>query len=146
MLQDPDETGETWTYPGNTTTLGCELQFVQTNTLQVLADLIQHALSANQRYYVIAGQLKGEVKAIRELRNRNNLILPQAFAFCTEIRHAPVEDGAVGETAWRSCRQLQIVHLPDTVVSLLHGVFSWCQSLRAVVAPGCKYFRKYFRH
>ena len=134
---------------GNTTTLGCKLQFVQTNTLQVLADPIQHALSTNQRYYVIArveaghkGQLKGEVKAIRVLRNRNDLIPPQAFAFCTEIRHALVENGvkSVGEAAWRSCRQLQIVHLLDTVVSLLHGVFSWCQALRVVVAPGCKYF------
>ena len=46
----------------------------------------------------------------------------------------------VGEAAWRSCRQLQIVHLPDTVVSLLHGAFSRCQVLRTVTAPGCKYF------
>ena len=32
------------------------------------------------------------------------------------------------------------IHLPDTVVSLLHGAFSWCQILRVVVAPGCKHF------
>ena len=137
---------------GNATTLGCELQFVQTNTLQVLADPIQRALSTNQKYYVIArqcmveaghkGQLKGEVKAVRVLRSRNDKIPPQAFSFCTEIRHVLVENGVkiVGEAAWRSCRQLQIVHLPDTVVSLLHGAFSRCQVLRVVVAPGCKYF------
>ena len=79
---------------GNASTLGCELQFVQTNTLQVLADPVL------------------------------------------------VENGVkiVGEAAWRCCRQLQIVHLPDTVVSLLHGAFSRCQVLRVVVAPGCKYF------
>ena len=42
--------------------------------------------------------------------------------------------------AWRSCRQLQVVHLPDTVVSLLHGAFSRCRVLRAVTAPGCQHF------
>ena len=41
---------------GNASTLGCELQFVQTNTLQVLADPIQSAISTNQKYYVIARQ------------------------------------------------------------------------------------------
>ena len=46
----------------------------------------------------------------------------------------------VGEAAWRSCRQLQVVHLPDTVVSLLHGAFSRCRVLRAVIAPGCQHF------
>ena len=46
----------------------------------------------------------------------------------------------VGEAAWRSCRQLQVVHLPDTVVSLLHGAFSRCRALRVVIAPGCQYF------
>ena len=83
----------------------------------------------------------GEVKAIRVPRGRNDKISPQAFSFCAEIRHALVESGVkiVGEAAWRSCPQLQIVHLPDTV-SLLHGAFSWRQILRAVVAPGCKHF------
>ena len=84
----------------------------------------------------------GEVKAIRAPRGRNDTHSPQAFSFCTGIRHALVESGVkiVGEAAWMSCRQLQIVHLPDTVVSLLHGAFSWCQILRVVFAPGCKHF------
>ena len=137
---------------GNASTLGCELQFVHMNTLQVLADPIQSAISTNQKYYVIAkqcmveaghkGQLKGEVKAVRVLCSRNGKIPPQAFSFCTEIRHVLVENGVkiVGEAAWRCCRQLQIVHLPDTVVGLLHGAFSKCQVLRVVVAPSCKYF------
>ena len=34
--------------------LGCELQVVHMNTLQVLADPIQSAISTNQKYYVIA--------------------------------------------------------------------------------------------
>ena len=48
------------------------------------------------------GQLKGEVKAIRVPRGRNNKIPPQAFSFCAEIRHALVESGVkiVGEAAW----------------------------------------------
>ena len=88
------------------------------------------------------GQLKGEVKAVRVLRSRNDEIPPQGFSFCTEIRHVLVENGVkiVGEAAWRCCRQLQIVHLPDTVVSQLHGAFSRCQVLRVVVASGCKCF------
>ena len=47
----------------------------------------------------------------------------KSFSFGTRIRHALVESGVkiVGEAAWMNCRQLQIVHLPDTVVSLLHG-------------------------
>ena len=93
---------------GNASTLGCELQFVQMNTLQVLADSIQSAIGTNQKYYVIAkqcmveaghkGQLKGEVKAVRVLCSRNGKI-PQAFSFCTEIRHVLVENGVkiVGE-------------------------------------------------
>ena len=29
-----------------------------------------------------------------------------------------------GNRAWMNCRQLQIVHLPDTVVSQLHGLLA----------------------
>ena len=137
---------------GCNSTLGCELQFVQTDTHQVLADPIQSKLRANHCYYVIAqqcfveaahkGQLKGEAKAIRVPRGRKDKIPPQAFSFHTEVRHVLVEDGirVVGEAAWRSCRRLQVVHLPETVVSLLHGAFSRCQVLRVVTAPGCKHF------
>ena len=87
------------------------------------------------------GQLKGEAKAIRVPRGRNDKIPPQAFSFHTEVRHVLVESGMriVGEAAWRSCQQLQVVHLPDTVVSLLHGAFSRCRVLRVVIAPGCQH-------
>ena len=76
---------------GNASTFGCELQFVHMNTLQVLADPIQSAISTNQKFYVTAkqcmvetehkGQLKGEVKAVRVLCSRNGKIPPQAFSF-----------------------------------------------------------------
>ena len=119
---------------------------MQTDTHQVLADPIQSKLRANHCYYVIArqcfveaahkGQLKGEAKAIRVPRGRNDKIPPQAFSFHTDVRHVLVEPGMriVGEAAWRSCRQLQVVHLPDTVVSLLRGAFSRCRVLRVVTA------------
>ena len=88
------------------------------------------------------GHLKGRAKSIRVPRGRNDKVPPQAFSFHTEVRHVQVEDGLriVGEAAWRSCRQLHVVHLPETVASLLHGAFSRCQMLRIVTAPGCKYF------
>ena len=88
------------------------------------------------------GQLKGEAKAIRVPFSRNDKIPPQAFSFHTEVRHVLVEAGVriVGEAAWRSCQRLQVVHLPDTVVSLRHGAFRRCHVLRAVTAPGCKHF------
>ena len=125
---------------------------MQTDTHQVLEDPIQSKLRANHCYYVIArqcfveaahkGQLKGEAKAIRVPRGRNDKIPPQAFSFHTEVRHVLVEPGMriVGEAAWRSYRQRQVVHLPDTVVSLLHGAFSRCRVLRVVTAPGCQHF------
>ena len=130
----------------------CELQFVQKDTHKVLSDPIQSKLCANQCFYVIArqcfvkavhkGQLKEEAKAIRVPFSRKGKIPPQAFSFHTEIRHVLVEDGIriVGEAAWRSCQRLQVVHLPDTVVSLGHGAFRRCQLLRIVTARGCKQF------
>ena len=137
---------------GSNSTFGCELQFVQKDTHEVLTDSIRDTLRANQRLYVIArqcfveaahkGQLKGEVRAICVPCGKNDKIPPQAFSFHTEVRHVQVEAGIriVGEAAWRSCQRLQIVHLPDTVVSLRHGAFRRCYVLRAVTAPGCKHF------
>ena len=117
-------------YLGSNSTFGCELQFVQKDTHEVLADPIQSTLRAGQGFYALArqcfveavhkGQLKEEAKAIRVPLGRNDKIPPQAFSFHTEVRHVLVENGIriVGEAAWRSCQRLQVVHLPDTVVSL----------------------------
>ena len=41
---------------GNSSTFGCELQFVQKDTHEVLADPIRSKLRANQCFYVIARQ------------------------------------------------------------------------------------------
>ena len=135
-------------YLGCNSTLGRKLQFVQTDTHQVLADPIQSKLRANHCYYVIAqqcfveatrkGQLKGEAKAIRVPRGRSDKIPPQAFSFHTEVRHVLVEHGI---RIRGSCvEELSTAAMPETVVSLLHGAFSRCQVLRVVTAPGCKHF------
>ena len=86
------------------------------------------------------GQIKGEAKAIRVPRGKNDKIPPQAFSFHMEVRHVLVEPGLriAGEAAWRSCRQLQVVQLPATAVRL-HGAFRYCRALRVVVVPGCQH-------
>ena len=81
------------------------------------------------------GQLKGEAKAIRVPYGRADQIPPQAFSFHAEVRHVEVR-----EAAWRSCQRLQIVSLPDTVVSLRHSAFRRCYALRSITVPGCKQF------
>ena len=82
-------------HPGNASTLGCELQFVQMNSLQVLADSIQSAICTNQKCCAIAeqcmveaghkGQLKGEVKAVRVLRSRMAKFLHKPFPFALKF-------------------------------------------------------------
>ena len=97
-------------------------------------------------YYVIArpclveaahkGQIKGEAKAIRVPRGKNDKIPPQAFSFHTEVRHVLVEPGMriVGEAAWRSCRQLQVVQLPENGSQSA----AWCvQMLPSLARSNC---------
>ena len=139
-------------YLGDSSTFGCELQFVNKDTCQVLADPIWNTLRDNHCFNVVAkqcfvdalhkGHLTGEAKAIRVPSGTTDRILPQAFSFHMEVRHVQVEAGIriVGEAAWRSCQRLQVVHLPDTVVCLQHGAFRRCYQLPAVVAPGCRQF------
>ena len=139
-------------YLGDSSTFGCELQFVHKDTHKVLADPIWNTLRDNHCFNVIArqcfvdalhkGHLTGGAKAIRVPFSTTDRILPQAFSFHTEVRHVQVEAGIriVGEAAWRSCQRLQVVHLPTTVVCLQHGAFRRCYLLRVVVAPGCRQF------
>ena len=42
--------------------------------------------------------------------------------------------------AWHSCRQLRIVKLPSTVVSISDNAFRSCKLLNSVTAPGCREF------
>ena len=55
------------------------------------------------------------------------------------LRHVSVESG-IGPEAWHSCRQLRIVKLPLTVVSISDNAFRSCKLLNSVTAPGCREF------
>ena len=130
---------------GESSTFGCELQFVHKDTCQVLADPIWNTLRNNHCFNVVAkqcfvdalhkGHLAGEAKAIRVPSGATDRMLPQAFSFHMEVQHVQVEAGIriVGEAAWRSCQRLQVVHLPDTVVCLEHRAFRRCYQLRAAM-------------
>ena len=137
---------------GESSTFGCELQFVHKDTHKVLVDPIWNTLRDNNCFNVIVrqcfveaehkGQLKGGAKAIRVPSSTSDRILPQAFSFHTEVRHVQVEAGirVVGEAAWRSCQRLQVVHLPSTAVCLQNGAFRRSYLLRTVLAPGRRQF------
>ena len=78
-------------YLGDSSTFGCELQFVNKDTCQVLADPIWNTLRDNHCFNVVAkqcfvdalhkGHLTGEGKAIRVPSGTTDRILPQAFSF-----------------------------------------------------------------
>ena len=137
---------------GESSTFGCELDFVRRNTHQKLVDPIWSTLRDNNCFTVIArpcfaeaehkGRVKGDAKAIRVPYHTTDRILPQAFSYITEVRRVQVEAGIriIGEAAWRNCQRLQIVHLSSAVICLQNRVFRRCYALRTVIAPGCKQF------
>ena len=92
------------------------------------------------------GQLKNKVRALRVPCSATDIVLPHAFSPNMDGGQAcpglQVATGIriIGEAAWRSCLQLQVVHLPSTVVILQNGVFRRSHALRTVLAPGCKQF------
>ena len=94
--------------------------------------------SQNPKNWLSQADQRGS-QTIRVPRGENDKIPPQAFFFHTEVRHVLVEPGVriVGGAA---CLQLQVIQLPDTAVSLLHGAFRCCRALRVVIAPGCQHF------
>ena len=120
---------------GECSTFGRELDFVHKDTRKILADPIWDTLRENNCFNLIVrqcfaqaehkGQLRSRVKAIRVPSNGIDRILPHAFSHITDVRHVQVEAGihTIGEAAWQSCLQLQVVQLPSTVVCLQDGVF-----------------------
>ena len=125
---------------------------IRANRHPCCPDPVQQQLNTEQNLYVIArpcfveamhkGSLIGGEKAIRVPFVKNHKVPLQAFSYHTEVRHVLVEEGfrMVGDAAWRSCHRLQIVHLPDTVVSLRQEAFCRRYVLREVTAPGCRHF------
>ena len=55
------------------------------------------------------------------------------------LRRVKVDPGfhTIGRQAWRYCRSLQIVKLPDTVVAIEYAAFQGRYSLVTVEMPGC---------
>ena len=112
-------------YIGESSTFGCELDFVHKDTREMLVDPIWDTLRDNNCFNLIVrqcfteaehkGQLKSKVRAIRVPCNTTDRILPHAFSHNTEVRHVQVEAGIriIGEAAWRSCLRLQVVQLPS---------------------------------
>ena len=137
---------------GDSSTFGCELDFVCRDSQQKLVDPIWHTLRDCNCFTVISrpcfeeaehkGQMQGDAKAMRVPFHATDRVLPQAFSHVAKIRHVQVNAGyrIVGEGAWRNCQHLQIVHLRSTVISLQTRVFWRCYALRKVLAPGCKQF------
>ena len=74
--------------------------------------------------------------------NPDEMVPEGAFAGVPRMRHASVEPGIrlVGAEAWQSCRQLRIVRLPETVVSIADNAFRGCRLLNSITAPGCRGF------
>ena len=126
---------------GESSTFGCELDFVCRDSQEKLIDPIWHTLRDNNCFTVISspcfeeadhkGQMKGDARAIRVPYHTTDRVLPQAFSYVTEVRHVQV-DG--------NCQRLQIVHLASTVICLETRVFRRCYALRTAIAPGCKQF------
>ena len=83
---------------GESSTFGCELDFVCRDTHRKLVDPIW-----NNCFTVISspcfaeaehkGQVKGDAKAIRVPYHTTDRILPQAFSYITDVRRVQVDAG-----------------------------------------------------
>ena len=137
---------------GESSTFGCELDFVCRNSQQKLVDPIWQTLRDCNCFTIVVspcleeaehkGQMQGEAKALRVPFYAIDRIFPQAFSHVAKVRRAQVDAGyrIIGEGAWHNCQHLQIVHLDSTVISLQTRVFCRCYALRRVLAPGCRDF------
>ena len=137
---------------GESSTFGCELDFVCRDSQEKLVGPIWHTLRDSNGFTVISspcfedaehkGQMQGDAKAIRVPYHTTDRVFPQAFSHVAKVRHVQVDAGyrIIGEGAWRNCQHLQIAHLASTVISLQTRVFCRCYALRKVLAPGCKQF------
>ena len=139
---------------GESSTFGCELDFVCRNSQQKLVDPIWQTLRDCNCFTVVVspcleeaerkGQIQGEAKALRVPFHDYDRLPPQAFSHVAKVRHVQVDAGyrIIGEGARRNCQHLQIIHLDSTVTSLQTQVFCRCYALRRVqvLAPGCKQF------
>ena len=122
------------------------------STKTILDDPIWSTLQECNRFSLVVrqcfvtaehkGQLRQRAKAICVPAEDTDRVLPNAFSHVPDLRHVLVEPGiqTIGESAWQSCQQLQIVKMPATVVCLQDGAFQGRYALKMVLVPGCKRF------
>ena len=104
---------------GDSSTFGCELQFVHKDTHEVLVDPIWNTLRDNNCFNVIVrqcfvdaehkGHLKGGAEAIRVPSGTTDRILPQAFLQESAL-WVRLLGGAVSDCRWSTCRTQSSVY------------------------------------
>ena len=127
---------------GNSSTFGCELDFLCCNSQQKLVDPIWHTLRDCNCFTVVVspclvvaehkGQIQGEAKALRVPFYYIDRVFPQAFSYVAKVRHIQVDAGyrIIGKCSWHHCQHLQMVHLASTVISLQTRAFYRCYALQ----------------
>ena len=133
---------------------GCFIDFLQTATQIYLEDPIWDKLQQGTEYTIVfrncSVTLPSQVQledcpiqhiplAVNVPMNPEGIVPEGAFAGVPRLRHVSVESGIrfIEAEAWQNCRQLRIVKLPATVVSISDNVFRDCKLLNRVEAQGC---------
>ena len=136
---------------------GCTIDFLQVDTQTYLDNPVWGKLQQSTEYSIAFRDccevlptkesfeecpLRDIPLAIHVPINPEEKIPEGAFAAVPRLRHVSVASGmkVVGAEAWQICRQLRIVKLPATVVSIADNAFRGCQLLNNVTAPGCVEF------
>ena len=136
---------------------GCSIEFLHLATQTYLEDPIWDRLQQSKEYCIIFKDCSEFLPsqelldgypidkvplAVHVPMNPESAVPEGAFAGVPRLRHASVESGIrlIGPEAWHSCRQLRIVKLPPTVVSISDNAFRSCKLLNSVTAPGCREF------
>ena len=136
---------------------GCSIEFLHLARQTFLEDPIWDRLQQSMEYCIIFKDCS-EVLPSQELlegypihkvplavhvpMNPESAVPEGAFAGVPRLRHVSVESGIrlIGPEAWHSCRQLRIVKLLSTVVSICDNAFRSCKLLNSVTAPSCREF------
>ena len=129
---------------------GCSIEFLHLATQTYLEGPIWDRLQQSMEYCIIFKDCS-EFLPLQELlegypidkvplavhvpMNPESAVPEGAFTGVPRLRHVSVESGIR-----HSCRQLRIVKLPSTVVSISDNAFRVCKLLNSVTAPGCREF------
>ena len=94
-------------YIGESSTFGCELEFIRKDTQKRLVDPIWNTLRDNNCFNLVVrqsfmeaehtGQLRNKVRALRVPCSATDIVLPHAFSHNMEVRHVQVAAAASSE-------------------------------------------------